>query len=245
LSRNQIIALVGCGGLLLIVFFWSGCALVVASIASRGQETSTPTAEETTEEVTEETTEETTTARQRVKRQGGGETTALPPPPQTPEERLRANIQTAFSGASTILQDAQIQNRNGQCYDIYVRFTGDAVLGSSYDLIEHRMADIYKAVYGDADLRNLVCTTRAEATTKFTDNRGNETRETSYVTNLDNAQAATLNWRNVDNINFPSVWTVEYEHPKLQQERAQGQLEHFRDCMDNGGLFDFDWLQCP
>jgi hypothetical protein len=231
---------IGCGAILLMFLLLAGC---LALFSSPPEETANVevTAEEATQE---ETIEETALAKESTR-----EETITPPRPRTPEEQLRSKIQKVFSPEPTegpkILQDLQIQNNNGQCYDIYVKFRGEAPLGSNYDYIEFRMEDIYKAAYLERDLANRICTVKTEATTELTDKRGNTSRETALITSLDRATAATLNWKNVDNIDFPSVWSVEYESTSLQQEKAQDAIDQAVDCADNGGLFDFDFLQCP
>jgi hypothetical protein len=57
--------------------------------------------------------------------------------------------------------------------------------------------------------------------------------------------ADTVNWRNVYDVDFQNIWTVEYTHPALEQQRAQDALEQVADCLDDGGFFDFDWAECP
>ncbi len=248
---------VGCGGLLVLFFVLGACAALIRG-ASEEEGTASPEAVEEEVEPTTETTRERTRTRARTRTreqttpptpQTPEETTA--PAPQTPEEKLRASIEEVFTIAPEEppedLEELQIQNSSGQCYDIYVRFNGDSLTaGLTIWTIEGQMERVYEAVYyQERDLANRVCTVRTEATTELTDNRGHITRETAYVTSLDRDTAATLNWNNVSGIDFPSVWTVEYEHPAMQQQRAKDQLEQAADCLDEGGLFDFDWLECP
>ena len=107
------------------------------------------------------------------------------------------------------------------------------------------MRQVYEGAYSDDELRRWVCTVRASASGVLTDSRGNERRETLQTTSMSGETADTVNWRNVYNVDFPNIWTVEYTHPALEQQEARDALDQAADCLDDGGLFDFDWAECP
>jgi len=86
---------------------------------------------------------------------------------------------------------------------------------------------------------------RASAFETLTDNPGNERTETLQTTLISGETADTINWGNAASVDFPNIWTVEYTHPAVEQQKTQDALDRARDCLDDGGFFDFDWAQCP
>ncbi|HKZ27457.1 MAG TPA: hypothetical protein VJ086_06140, partial [Rubrobacteraceae bacterium] len=172
------------------------------------------------------------------------------PTPRTPEERVRRNIEDALDpppvSESKNIEDLQIESRANGCLDVYVTFKAIGILRDwSADLIETQMRQVYEGAYSDDELRRWVCTVRASASGVLTDSRGNERTETLQTTSMSGETADTVNWRNVYDVDFPNIWTVEYTHPALEQQKAQDALEQVADCLDDGGLFDFDWAECP
>jgi hypothetical protein len=175
------------------------------------------------------------------------------PTPRTPEERVRRNIEDALDPVPDSeyksLVDLQIKRRANGCLDVYVAFEGSSGLSFtrdwSADDIEMQMRQVYEGAYSDDELRRWVCTVSASASGVLTDNRGNERKETLQTTSMSGETADTINWRNTANVDFPNIWTVEYTHPALEQQKAQDALNQAADCLDDGGFFDFDFLECP
>jgi len=66
---------------------------------------------------------------------------------------------------------------------------------------------------------------------------------------MDGATANRINWRETEGfsprVNLSELWTQDYIHPEIEAEIAQENLEQAADCLDEGGFFDFDWLECP
>jgi hypothetical protein len=233
---------VGCGAILLL--------FLVALVSATGSdpEEEQAASEETTEEPTEEPTE--------VSKPSVSETYPPEdkrPTPRTPEERLRRNIEDVFTPLPEEgvqgLEDLQIQCRSNGCLDAYVAFEGSSGLSFTRDWtadgIESQMRQVYEAAYSDDELRRWVCTVRASASGVLTDSRGKETTETLQTTSMSGETADTINWRNATDVDFPNIWTVEYTHPALEQQGARDALDQAVDCLDDGGLFDFDWAECP
>ena len=54
-----------------------------------------------------------------------------------------------------------------------------------------------------------------------------------------------MNWSNASSVNYTDLWQVEYVHPQLEAERVQDNAQQALDCLQEGGMFDFDWLECP
>lgn len=151
---------IGCGAVLLVFVLLVGCLSLIGSGSQDETASVEATAEETTEEeaAEEEATEEDTrpiATGSRVKENTREETTTAPPP-RTPEERLRRAIEDVFTltpeDGPQDLEDLQIQNRNGQCYDVYVRFKGNSLTASwTVWNIETRMEQVYEAAYIERD----------------------------------------------------------------------------------------------
>lgn len=171
---------------------------------------------------------------------------APPPKPQTPEEKLRMRIEKTFMEPKQDVQALELRDSGAGCYNVYVKFNASPgfTRSVSVDGTEYQMQDVYKAAYAKQGLANLVCSVTTEATGELTDNRGNVTKETVYSTSMDSATADTINWKNAASVDFPSVWTVQYEHPALTQQRSADALDQAVDCADDGGLFDFDSFEC-
>jgi hypothetical protein len=144
---------------------------------------------------------------------------------------------------------AAITSRANGCLDIYVTFKASSGLSFTRDWsaegIELQMRQVYEGAYSDDELRRWVCAVRASAWGVLTDSRGNEHSETLQTTSMSGETADTVNWRNVADVDFPDIWTDEYTHPALEQQEAQDTLDQAVDCLDDGGLFDFDWAECP
>jgi hypothetical protein len=214
----------------------SGCLAMLGS-GSQDETASIESTEETEEEPTEES-------------DPSPEENSIPedtrPTPRTPEERVRRNIVDALN-QRPLGEDFQITSRANGCLDVYIAFkvTPGVLSDWSADGIRYQMEQVYEGAYSDDELRRWVCSVRASASGVLTDSRGNETRDILYTTSMTGEVADTVNWKNTFDVNFPSIWTVEYAHPEFEQQAAQDNLDQARDCIDDGGLFDFDWAQCP
>lgn len=62
---------------------------------------------------------------------------------------------------------------------------------------------------------------------------------------MDRAIAGTINWSNSYAEEFPTLWREEYLSPALEQQNIQEAVDQAVDCADDGGLFDFDFAECP
>ena len=232
---------VGCG-LILVAVLLAGLVVAIGGDTEEEQAASEQPAEETTEEPTEES-------------EPSEEEEDFPPEdtrprPRTPEERVRRNIEDALDpppeSEYKSLENLQITSRTNGCLDVYVTFKAMGILRDwSADLIETQMRQVYEGAYSDDELRGWVCTVRASASGVLTDSRGNERTETLQTTSMSGETADTVNWRNAADVDFPNIWTVEYTHPALEQQEARDALDQAIDCLDDGGLFDFDWAECP
>jgi hypothetical protein len=63
-------------------------------------------------------------------------------------------------------------------------------------------------------------------------------------TSVDATREGRRTCSNCGAVDFPNLWTVEYSHPAIEQQKPQDALDRARDCLDDGGLLDFYWAQC-
>ena len=216
-----------------------------ASSSESATEESTPEEEPTREEVAEETSESFEEQEERKK--------PIRPEPRTPEERVRANVEDMPMFAKVESGDPKrvwvnFYNDNG-CLDVVVkhRNSGGVPFGivTQADDIEIEMWLIYTAIHADRRTHEAVCDVSAQAYGDITDDYGQVTEEKLYETSLSRDAAARVNWSNADSVNYDQIWQVDYVHPQLESERAQDSAGQVLDCLQDSGLGDLDWLECP
>jgi hypothetical protein len=138
-----------------------------------------------------------------------------------------------------------IEDGGGGCKNVAVGFVSEGLTaGGTVDDIEYQMEEIYQAAYGDPQLANTVCYVTANAYAKLTDNLGNVTTEKVYSTTMNQATGKSVNWRNSYAVDFPNVWTVNYESPVYTRQKAINVAKKAADCAHDDGLFDVD-IDCP
>jgi hypothetical protein len=74
---------------------------------------------------------------------------------------------------------------------------------------------------------------------------GYSSLELLYTTHMDQRTANRVNWEDVSSANLSNLWTTDYVHPEVEGEVAREEAGEVVDCLDDDGLFDFDWLDCP
>lgn len=165
---------------------------------------------------------------------------APPAPPPTPEQRLRSKITATFIEPRREIMDIAISGDANGCRFATVNYKAD---GS--DLIEYQMEEVYRASYGNNNLRPLLCNIEVNAYGTLTDDYGQNTQVLLYSTNIDRATAQRINWSNdALMVEFPNVWTVNQIHPAMEAALAQQEAERVIDCAEDEGLFDLD-IDCP
>jgi flagellar biosynthesis GTPase FlhF len=213
----------------------------------------TPAEEETTEdvaeaeEVAERTYESFEEEEERKKRARERALSSA----RTPEERVRAIVEHMPEFEKLESDDpkqvwVRFYSDNG-CLDVLVKFRdpGVSLFGTQADSIERRMWPVYEAIHADRVAHEAVCVVSVEAYGDITDDYGQVTEEKLYETSLSRDVAARVNWSNAAAANYTELWRVEYIHPQLEAERVQGNAQQALDCLQEGGMFDFDWLECP
>jgi hypothetical protein len=70
---------------------------------------------------------------------------------------------------------------------------------------------------------------------------GNNKRVLLYSTVLSRHQAEKVNCQNYYNANFSKLYRTEYMHPSAKADIARENARHAVDCMEDQGLFDFDF----
>jgi guanyl-specific ribonuclease Sa len=171
---------------------------------------------------------------------------------RTPEERIRAIVEYMPQFEKLQPDDPErvwvrFYNNNG-CLDVLVKFRdsgGTLGLGTRADWFEATMWQVYKAIHSDRAAHEAVCDVYVEAYGPITDDYGQEREEKLYETSLSRDTAQRVNWSNADAANYTELWQVEYAHPEVEAERIQGNAQQVLDCLQEGGMFDFDWLECP
>ena len=60
-------------------------------------------------------------------------------------------------------------------------------------------------------------------------------------------QANRINWNNPYEVDFPSLWTVNYVHPSVEAEIERSNLKQAIDCSQSNGIFDsiLEAFKCP
>lgn len=170
-----------------------------------------------------------------------------PKEPQTVEEKIRFEVEKTFRPYKKDIEDIGVQQDASGCRNVAVSFkaTPNAwSAGWSIDGIELQMQDIYKALYADEELGDEVCNVTTNASGRLTDDYGNVSTEKIYSTSMDAATSESVNWKNDYAVNFNNVWTVDYIHPAVEQQKAKEKVEQAVDCAQDDGIFDVDAL-CP
>jgi hypothetical protein len=138
-----------------------------------------------------------------------------------------------------------VDDSGAGCKNVAVGFVSEGLTaGGTVDDIEYQMEEIYRAAYADPQLANTVCYVTANAYAKLTDNLGNVTTEKVYSTTMNQATGKSVNWRNSYAVDFPNVWTVNYESPVYTRQKAINVAKKAADCAHDDGLFDVD-IDCP
>ncbi len=215
------------------------CAVVIGSVSD--EQASAPV---------EETTVEEPTAIEEPTMPMPGESTR--PAPTTPREKIIRNVEDAVGydpefADDTPRPDVQVTQRDAAgCRYVQVFYEDlGPLFGSTLGNIQSTMGNIYEGIYSERGLRAQVCNAKIDASGILTDNRGNETQETIYSTSMDRATADTINWSNSSAVEFPTLWRLEYISPALERQNAEEAVDQAVDCADDGGLFDFDFAECP
>jgi hypothetical protein len=224
------------------------CALSGTAEQSQEEQASTPT---NTEETPEEETPKEETSLRNTDTADAIESDVLQekPKPADPDERIRFNLEEALKGGEDV-RAAVRTDANGCRYaqaNYQTNFMGslEEILGVAETTLQWEMETLYKAVYRDELTRQYVCRLTVNAYGTLYDDYGQPSLELFYTTHMDQATANRINWRDTDNVDFPKLWTVDYVHPAVGEKVAQQNAEQALDCLQRGGLFDFDWLQCP
>ncbi len=239
-----------CSFLLIFVFVPTTDALYGTSEQEpEEEEASTPTN-------TEETPEEEPPAEETPPPRGTDTTDAVvdevlqeKPKPTDPDERIRFNLEEALPDGQDVR--AAVRTDANGCRDVQANYqtnfmgTLEELLGVAETTLRSEMETLYKAVYGDGLTRQYVCRLTVNAYGTLYDDYGQASLELFYTTHMDRATADRINWQDTASVNFPKLWTVDYVHPEVEEKVAQQDAEQALDCLQRGGLFDFDWLQCP
>ncbi len=226
---------------------WSGLAkgivttvfaLMVLGSFFDDTESATPVAQkEPAPEQQAETTEETTA-------EVPSEDTQYEPPPKPPASELKNRIRYNLSGGSDTKGNGDkitVETGKKGCKLVTFDYTTPFV-GST---IPSEPSRYYEAVYGDKQLLERICLIRTNAHGDFTDKYGNTTRELVLTASMGRETAKKVNWKDTWSVDFESLQKVEYVHPSVEANIAQEAADQAVDCIDDGGLFDFDWAECP
>lgn len=228
----------GCGCLVLLVIFIAFLGALIGGSSEEDEQVSSTETEETTEETkTEEATERTYEESFEEKEERKK--------PTDPDERLRYNLQedlTRQSPDDRPVEDVPVSieaDQNG-CRHVSASYT---TLGSTW--IETEMRGAYETVYGDERTREVTCSLSLYAYGTLTDRYGQESLVHLYTTHMNRDVADRVNWDQPYMARLEELWTTDYVHPTAQAEIEQENAEQVLDCMQQGGIFDFDWLECP
>lgn len=230
---NETEGCLGCLVLLVLLLMLGGISSLFSDDETEEQ-ASIPASEETTEKVTEPSPPAPAKNRKKNK-----EKKEPPPEPQTPEESIRANTRTGQPLLRNKLTDLDVFPDPGNgCTraKIDYRTTG----GMSVDF---EMEEVYVAAYTDRWVGGELCNVEVHAYDTLTDRFGQQEDVLVYSTHIDGSQADRVNWNQPDLVDFESVWTVDYAHDSVQEEKAQEEFEMAVDCAVDEGFFD-NWL-CP
>lgn len=221
---------IGCGGLV-VLFLLAG---IVGAIGGDAEDDQASVSEETTaEEVKAEKT------REREKTSSSFEQKRKYTNPRTPEETVLASIEEETR--APLEDDVRVLMETDQNGCNLVQLSYKTVGATS---IAYEMERFYRAIYG-GQYGNSMCNVTVTAYGTLTDRFGQEYSEALYQTTLGGDVADRINWSNSSQADFPSLWTVDYVHPSAQAEIDQANAEQALDCVQEGGMFDFDWLECP
>jgi hypothetical protein len=249
---------VGCGCFVLVVVFIAVLGTLIGGLQQGSEDaeqaSSTDTEETPEEETVEEVakTEEVAEKTSQSYEEQAERKKPIRPEPRTPEERVRANVEDMPAFEKLEPDDPQqvwvdFYDDNG-CLDVLVKYRDTGVtfgLGTQADWTEAQMWQIYKAIHADRATHEAVCDVSVEAYGDITDDYGQVTEEMLFETTLSRDVAARVNWSNAASANYTELWQVDYVHPQLEAERARENVGQAVDCLQEGGLFDLDWLECP
>jgi|SRR5215212_1553636 len=240
---------VGYLGLVLLVLLLVG---LIALFGNSPEEEEEASAETTVKEKTAR--ERTASKREKTARESGAssgertttskreEYTARPKPPvSNPEERIRYNLAAGLDFGDDPNEKVGVGEYENGC--LYVRFNYSTPFDDSG--IRGMPPVYYRAVYGDPELRERVCRVETNAYGTITDKYGQRTTELFLTTSMEADEARRINWDNSYSVDFEKIYTVEYLHPTVQANIEQEAAQQIIDCAHEGGLFDFDWLECP
>lgn len=174
---------------------------------------------------------------------GSAQAQQAPKKPMTVEEKIRQKVGETFTTPNESIENMTIQDDGAGCYSVAVTHKATPNLlsaGVHTAGLELHAQDIYTVLYSDTELANVVSNATVDATTELTDQYGNVSNEVVYSTSMYSVTANQLNWQNPYGIDFPSVWTLNYIHPSVEQQMVEEQLQKELDCAQDDGLFDAD-----
>ena len=257
-TRAQWMAIIGGFVLLVLMVVFLGAIVGAVQQSSEDSEQASVSGEAETEEPTEEeTTVEVAKAKEVAERTSQSFEEEEKRKKQelakarTPEERIRAIVENMPQFAPLEPNDPKqvwvSLYKDSGCLNVLVKYRdpGISFFGSQADWIESTMWSVYEAIHSDAVAHEAVCDVSVEAYGETTDDYGQVTEELLYKTSLSRDVAARVNWSNASSVNYTDLWQVEYVHPRLEAERVQNNAQQALDCLQEGGMFDFDWLECP
>jgi hypothetical protein len=102
-------------------------------------------------------------------------------------------------------------------------------------------ADYYKAIFGDVELRHEICFVRTNAYRSAHDKYGNEKRVRLLTTSIGQRTMEKINWDRKGSVNFVRLYNLDYMAPSAKADIAQENARHAVDCMQDSGMFDFDF----
>ena len=111
--------------------------------------------------------------------------------------------------------------------------------------IDTEMRNAYQAVYGDERTGPVTCGLTLYAYGTLTDRYGQSSLVHLYTTHMNRDVADRVNWEQPYVARLEELWTTDYVHPTAQAEIDRENAEQVLDCLQQGGIFDFDWLECP
>jgi hypothetical protein len=160
------------------------------------------------------------------------------PPPHDPEERIlyflkKKRYDLAEAGGTQVV----VQTTPAGCKSAVVNYKTTFV-GSS---LPSEAADYYKAILGDVELRNEICFVRTNAYRSAHDKYGNEKRVRLLTTSMGQRTMEKINWDRKGSVNFVRLYDMEYMAPSAKADIAQENARHAMDCLQDEGMFDFDF----
>jgi hypothetical protein len=224
----------GCGRLIMLVFvIW----LFGACAGGDSQEEQAAAPNETTQETKKERTRESAGTERTERADASGTQAKQQDQPQDPGQRLESRIAGMFPFPRE-RHNVSVSSGPEGCWQVQVDYSTERATS-----IDYQMRRVYEAVYGDPELRRIVCDVNVNAYGVRRDDYGQPYQELYYSTTMGRDVAERINWAEPYSANFERIWTLNYKHPVVEQEEARQEAERILDCAVDEGFFD-NWL-CP